>query len=950
MGNEVSSSSGTSPGAEAVKVVERRNRNIKRMDQAVRRKLRGGVQFNMKVVIRGAPKTGKSSLWQRLQGKPLDPEYATTPEIQIAHINWAFKNMEEAVKVEVWDVVDVGRKPEAHDAASSTATPPPGPPPGGVSFGVLDASAVDVYQNAQAVIFMVNPTSAASFDYVAEQLSSEKFPRRLAVLVLVNFRDLFKKAKLPSRDGNEAGASEAAGAAEPAEAAKPPETEAHPPLPKKIDGGDGDGAGASEVEPSVAGEERKGSPEAGSDEASGADGGGVTESGEEGNSNGAEDIAKGDPKAGEIDASADGTSENAPESTDSPDSPPPAAELLEPKPALWLTAAIVEERLRQLPDLPAKLHVFDCSMENCFGLKILYSYLNVPFLELKKANLEQALRVLEEEAQATDGTLVKLVKSLTYDEYMEHLEKTKKNGSKGAASGPSAAQAPKSQAAGTDAPAERTAAESPSSSAAPEGKGTDAQKRGVVQKENPEKVSKDVTKKSTEKAAIDRKAKRKAKLELKHSAADVPAAPIDADIPDEAEESADVEDAIRFLNNRRSDNELEGFFSDDDEDEDSGGGNGGAGTVDDSEERGCEGSNDDKKNGSAKVDSKIDDGDTHAEMKGFADAAQEDDSDDEFYAPQHFGLVATTPVVEKPQEDNTDSTSGAPSPEEVPGSHESASDSFATVEPDSETAVAEPASTVADDSSDELDKNAAIPPPQKSESGDEEEASDVASERASLPTEPFLGDEFVAKPDSSEGIGDWLEDGGSSEEEGADSPAKLSNGGDPLAASVSEDENDGPAIDDGAIDDGAAAGEPQHEEEESLNQEDSIHEPRSVSSAPNQILSGQSDDGAPVASDDDDADEIEYEGSGYDRWTTRWQSDSPEPNPTTPSLSSAAQAAILAAMKAAEEEPEPVEVETRSKDRKKKDKKKDKKIVGDTGEEKEKEKKKKKKKKKMEVQ
>ena len=130
--------------------------------------------FNMKVVIRGAPKTGKSSLWQRLQGKPLDPEYATTPEIQIAHINWAFKNMEEAVKVEVWDVVDVGRKPEAHDAASSTATPPPGPPPGGVSFGVLDASAVDVYQNAQAVIFMVNPTSAASFDYVAEQLSSEK--------------------------------------------------------------------------------------------------------------------------------------------------------------------------------------------------------------------------------------------------------------------------------------------------------------------------------------------------------------------------------------------------------------------------------------------------------------------------------------------------------------------------------------------------------------------------------------------------------------------------------------------------------------------------------------------------------------------------------------------------------------------------------------------------------
>ena len=189
MGNEVSTVS-AAVALENSKVVERRNRNIKRMDQAVRRKLRGGVQFNMKVVIRGGSKTGKSSLWQRLQGKPLDPEYGPTPEIQIANINWSFKNMEEAVKVEVWDVVDVGRKAKDGAASGPGGRPVAGPPPGGVSFGVLDASAVDVYQNAQAVIFMVNPASSQSYDYVVEQLTSEKFPRSLAVLVLVNFRDL----------------------------------------------------------------------------------------------------------------------------------------------------------------------------------------------------------------------------------------------------------------------------------------------------------------------------------------------------------------------------------------------------------------------------------------------------------------------------------------------------------------------------------------------------------------------------------------------------------------------------------------------------------------------------------------------------------------------------------------------------------------------------------------
>lgn len=35
-------------------------------------------------------------------------QYSPTPEIQTATINWSFKNVDENVKVEVWDVVDKG--------------------------------------------------------------------------------------------------------------------------------------------------------------------------------------------------------------------------------------------------------------------------------------------------------------------------------------------------------------------------------------------------------------------------------------------------------------------------------------------------------------------------------------------------------------------------------------------------------------------------------------------------------------------------------------------------------------------------------------------------------------------------------------------------------------------------------------------------------------------------
>lgn len=74
MGNEASSPTTTGAAAAGEGSHEEKLRAIRQMDSTIRQRLKGGVSYNMKVVLRGERGSGKSALLARLQGLPFKPE------------------------------------------------------------------------------------------------------------------------------------------------------------------------------------------------------------------------------------------------------------------------------------------------------------------------------------------------------------------------------------------------------------------------------------------------------------------------------------------------------------------------------------------------------------------------------------------------------------------------------------------------------------------------------------------------------------------------------------------------------------------------------------------------------------------------------------------------------------------------------------------------------------
>ncbi|CAL1615222.1 unnamed protein product [Knipowitschia caucasica] len=155
---------------------------LQSMNQSLQRRFAKGVQYNMKIVIRGDRNTGKSTLWHRLQGKKFVEEYIPTQEIQATSIHWNYKTTDDVVKVEVWDVVDKGKGKRRGDNLKLENEPQES------DEVALDAEFLDVYKNCNGVIMMFDITKQWTFNYIMRELP--KVPTHVPVCVLGNHRDM----------------------------------------------------------------------------------------------------------------------------------------------------------------------------------------------------------------------------------------------------------------------------------------------------------------------------------------------------------------------------------------------------------------------------------------------------------------------------------------------------------------------------------------------------------------------------------------------------------------------------------------------------------------------------------------------------------------------------------------------------------------------------------------
>lgn len=137
----------------------------------------------MKIIIKGDRNVGKTCLFHRLQGKKFVEEYIPTEEIQVTSIQWSYKATDDVVKVEVWDVVDKGKKKRRFDGLKLDNTQLDLP-----EEAALDAEFLDVYKGTNGVIIVMDITKTWTFEYVQREMP--KIPGHIPVIIIANHCDM----------------------------------------------------------------------------------------------------------------------------------------------------------------------------------------------------------------------------------------------------------------------------------------------------------------------------------------------------------------------------------------------------------------------------------------------------------------------------------------------------------------------------------------------------------------------------------------------------------------------------------------------------------------------------------------------------------------------------------------------------------------------------------------
>lgn len=202
MGAEASSEAAQVPGEGGVAESLSRERPSSTAKPVIAGK---AVRSIPRVLLRGERCSGKSSLFTRLHGTPFDSDYVPTERIRASSVSWSIRNSRERkrVSVELWDVVDEDDVTADNDDEEEIVVDVnDGDDPddsldedGGNSLTVPDTfneiSAQKIYKAIQGVIFVVNPFSATSLEYVRRNM--ESVPSDIDVLIIVGFKDLIEQ-------------------------------------------------------------------------------------------------------------------------------------------------------------------------------------------------------------------------------------------------------------------------------------------------------------------------------------------------------------------------------------------------------------------------------------------------------------------------------------------------------------------------------------------------------------------------------------------------------------------------------------------------------------------------------------------------------------------------------------------------------------------------------------